>query len=165
MNNRANFGTSNAGKAMKTKRLLAILTFLALALPAVAFADSGKWHYRPYYSNGKKGCSDGQPYSSNYYWQNDGHNSYYNYSRPTSYWNSGTNLNSAGLWQGVRSGRLSDREVYELRNEQRKLSQEEARYRADGWLSTFERRDLYNDYRSYNQKLQHELNDGEYRRR
>jgi hypothetical protein len=78
-----------------------------------------------------------------------------NYRKPMSSGNS--------FWYGVKSGRLSDREVRDLREAQWELRQKEREYWSDGSLSRREQEDLWDSYRDYRKELNHNLNDGEWR--
>ena len=65
------------------------------------------------------------------------------------------------LRQGYYDGRLSSRELRDLREKQQELEREQIKYQRDGWISRSERGELDHDYREFYGSLNHELNDGE----
>lgn len=136
-----------------------------LLVPTVALAD---WH-------DKARCYDGPSRTRYQYHGNSGfgHSNYGNYgNHGYGYSNFGrnsyrSNYNSpydGAIWNGIRTGRLSNDEVRELREDQRELREKEIAYRSDGRLTQRERNDLRDEYNDYKKDLNHELNDGEKRR-
>ena len=93
-------------------------------------------------------------------WHGRGNNSYQTYGYGNGY---GSGLGSDAIWQGYSSGRLSPREVLELREKAQDVRRQEISYRSDGRLSDRERRDLQGEYQDFYHDLSHELNDGERR--
>lgn len=86
-------------------------------------------------------------------------------SRPYDNRSNGSYSSSDQSWirEGVRDGRLSSAEVNELRQDQREIRQQEARYLQDGRLTQKERESLEDRHSDYRAQLEHELNDGERR--
>ena len=66
--------------------------------------------------------------------------------------------------QGIRSGELTRAEASRLMAEQRAIRQEERAYRADGVLTGYERRDLWQDLNAASQHIYNEKHDGQERR-
>lgn len=66
------------------------------------------------------------------------------------------------LWDGIRSGRISERELDELRKAEEDLRRREMEYRRNG-MSSWKWRDLQDREAALRDKLNHELNDGELR--
>ncbi len=67
------------------------------------------------------------------------------------------------LWNGIRSGNISRREEELLREREQELRRREEQYTRDGRISWSERKDLENRRSDLQDKLNHELNDGEKR--
>ena len=65
--------------------------------------------------------------------------------------------------QGVRSGSLTRGEANGLRDEQRKVRQEERQYEADGALTRGERKDLQQDLNASIRSIYNEKHDAETR--
>lgn len=66
--------------------------------------------------------------------------------------------------QGIRSGELTQREAQRLFAEQRGIRAEERAYVADGVLTPWERRDLYQDLNAANRHIYNEAHDAQTRR-
>ena len=66
--------------------------------------------------------------------------------------------------QGIRSGELTRAEASRLMAEQRAIRQEERAYRADGVLTGYERRDLWQDLNAASRHIYNETHDGQERR-
>lgn len=131
---------------MKLSRIL--LGILGIAIvPSTLHAD-WYWGHRPTYSDP---CRS-KPRPSYYHEE-----SYF--PRPQYFAPSGNNA----IWYGVKSGRLSNREVWELQNKAQNIEWEERNYLSDGRLNWWEREDLRNDIHDYDKSMNHELNDGERR--
>jgi Ni/Co efflux regulator RcnB len=64
--------------------------------------------------------------------------------------------------QGERSGQLTSREAYRLRGELRATERLAARYRADGVVTRWERRDLDRRYASISTQVRYQRHDREY---
>ncbi|MBX7137914.1 MAG: hypothetical protein K1X83_08025 [Oligoflexia bacterium] len=172
------------------KEMLAIMALGLLLIPEISSAESRSWHHqskhhdyshykippgqaRKYWPTGghypvapqRPGYSNHSEWRPGPFWGNPG----WFGERPTQYrqpaFNSGDGAawDSRELWHGVQSGQLSAREVRDLKDRQAELQREYARYRADGYLSSAERRDLERDHDAYRRSLNHELNDGEHR--
>lgn len=65
--------------------------------------------------------------------------------------------------QGIRSGELTQREAQRLMAEQRMIRQEERRYKSDGVLTDWERRDLQRDLDRASQHIYNETHDAQRR--
>ena len=65
--------------------------------------------------------------------------------------------------QGVRSGQLTKEEAGKLHQEEKGIRQEERAYRADGKLTTAERKDLHQDLNQASKDIYQEKHDGETR--
>ena len=148
---------------MITKRYgrIALSTLLILSLPISAYAKDFR---------GRGSCS-GSEYSrhSNGY-GGYGPRAFFEHGRPSrssqrsSPWApSSWSPNDRAIQRGIHSGRLSNREVSDLREDQRDIRRKEMEYRSDGYLSSKERKDLAGDYREFREDLDHEMNDGERR--
>ena len=121
-----------------------------------------------------------KPLSSRYEYQGMNHDSYhqnypssYNYNTNYPYNNYNYNYRphtydnyspKSIIREGVQTGRLSDREVADLRDHQREVEQRKDSYLADGKLSWKESQKLQADENSFQKEINHELNDGEKRR-
>jgi len=66
--------------------------------------------------------------------------------------------------QGIRSGELTQHEAQRLMAEQRMIRQEERRYKSDGVVTDWERRDLQRDLGVASQNIYNETHDGQVRR-
>jgi hypothetical protein len=129
-----------------------LLILAAIGIPAVARADDehsryGGWYERNHWYERQ----DFQTPNRQWYRHRDR-----NYGRPF-------NNIDWRVRNGIRSGRLSDDEIRDLREHENDVRREEARYMSDGYLSRSEMEDLRGDYNSLNRDLQHQLNDGERR--
>jgi hypothetical protein len=165
------------GKTMKIKYSSLIVLCLLLS-PSTTFADSPNgrghhkhWNERPYYENSVPVKNNGPFTSHSYGWRYPGQGESqgaYGWRnpargehdfRPNRY---GAD-SSRDIWDGIRSGKLSKREVEDLRRDEQNIRRED-RLSADGYLSQREREDLQKDRHAFSKDLDHELNDGEYRR-
>ncbi|MBI4189984.1 MAG: hypothetical protein HY525_05540 [Betaproteobacteria bacterium] len=68
------------------------------------------------------------------------------------------------IQRGIRSGELTRSEAARLIAEQRMIQQEERAYRADGVLTGYERRDLWQDLNAASRHIYNETHDGQERR-
>ena len=68
------------------------------------------------------------------------------------------------LQRGASRGLLSRAELRDLADHRRQVERLVASYRADGFLSRYERRQLSDEFASLNSDLEHQLRDGEHAR-
>lgn len=107
--------------------------------------DNQKWDFHRNNDNHWYGYRD---YSSNYH-------PYYGYGY--------RNYGYDPIREGVRSGRLSDREARELRRDEWEIREKANAYSADGRITQRERDKLVDAERDFRKDLNHELYDGERR--
>jgi hypothetical protein len=133
-----------------------ILSVAVLLAPASAFADHGC---------GPNNHTSYDHSSYNRPWTTFGTSSGYrpSYSYNNNYNNNYRRPDDRLISYGVQSGRLSPRELEDLRRDQQNIQREEQKYLSDGYLDSRERNDLYKDKEAYKKDLYHELNDGERR--
>lgn len=135
-----------------------ILILVSIFIPAIANAD---WSHGHGWGKGHdRGCNDYSVYRDRGYdrYSNWGYGRGGSYFEDTSY-----GSDSQAIWGGIKSGRLSDREVRGLREDQEDIRRKERAYWSDGRLSRGEREDLRDEVEDFRKDLRHELNDGETR--
>ena len=71
----------------------------------------------------------------------------------------------ARIQQGVRSGELTRREAYRVRESQRDIRQLERAYKSDGELTRVERRDLYREQNQASRQIYRQKHDAQDRPR
>ncbi len=149
------------------------LISLALATPVMAQTHRGKMDTDGILSPGelRNPRINYNRYRDGYRDSDDNHryrNDYYNRHRddywpPREQYQPASSHFSYTLSDGIRSGRISRREEYELQDAAAELNRREAAYRRDGRILPWERDDLRERAEDLREKLQHELNDGERR--
>lgn len=151
------------------KVLATLSVAVLLTVPALAQADWKKGDnglHKGWYKHDWKDHKNDHDHDYHSRYDNDHRYSYnnynYNHYNGPSYFSSPFQQQSAfAMSRGTESGRLSSREVWELRDKQREIQNREAAYRRDGYLSGSERDKLNDDIRDYWKKYDHEYNDGE----
>ena len=97
-------------------------------------------------------------------WNRGGHNDSYSYRSPYRPGYAAFSQSAdTQIRQGINSGRLSSREVSELRQKEAEIRRKEIALLRDGHLSSSERGEIQGNINEFNKKLNHELNDGEKR--
>ena len=135
------------------RKLLLALTG-ALLVPSFAFAD---FHGRPNHFGKPFAKKHSRPCDNDPGPRPGGYN-YHRHNFAPMKWK-GNNA----FWYGIKSGRLSNNEVRDLRRDQFELQRKERTYWSDGYLSRNEREDLKDTRQDFYDDLRHELKDGERR--
>jgi len=145
-----------------------VLALVLILIPAVVLADlpPGKdWRGNKYWKDDDRNRPTNrlESYQDPYRFYNhfDYRSDYHPHAAPPS--SSFREHADQAIWQGARSGQLSVREEQELRDMEQHIINDQRRYTRDGYVDWGERNDVRQDEREFEQKLNHELHDGERR--